>query len=462
MITKKAKSLVVVLGALLVMGAPILADRTPLRTGWNLFTTQQDVELGRALVQEAENSLTFSDNEYAHGYINALGNQLAVHAPGYKYPYEFRIFMDPAINSMALPGGVIYVSSGLVMAAQTEPQLAMVLAHQIGHVVARHGTQQASRAYADETNTNRGRVAVTDVTATLNLGLDPDSVLLKYSTEAEQQADVIATQMLYDARFDPKQLPTVFQRLATQTRGLGEEFFNNHPAPLNRAVMVRRELQNLGPLPSVLRGDSPDLHTTQRYLRDDSTISPGDRISSSSGDRISNSNVPLPSSRMVSYDGPDFGFRYPDNWRVTEEGETVTIAPNGGTVSGSLAYGMTTSTFQPRSRGFFGQNSLTVPGQRSTGITTLSTATDQLIEDLRLSNPNMRVVRTDQRRIDSQSALVTELSNDSPIGGREVNRLFTVLRSNGLLYYFLGVVPQRDANRYNPVFEQIMNSVRFY
>jgi hypothetical protein len=172
--------------------------------------------------------------------------------------------------------------------------------------------------------------------------------------------------------------------------------------------------------------------------------------------------VPLPSTRTVLYEGREFDLRHPDNWRVTEEGETVTIAPTGGMISGSLAYGMMVSTFQPQERSFFGQSSFAVPGQRPGGVTTLSTATDQLIADLRLSNPNMRVVRTDQRRVDVQPALVTELTNDSPTGGREVNRLVTVLRYDGMLYYFLGVVPQRDTARYTPVFDQIVNSVRFY
>src|SRR5262245_61992794 len=144
MLATKAK-ISVILGVLLLIGVPVLADRTPLRTGWNLFSNQQDVELGRDLILDAEGMLTFSGRDYAHGYINALGNQLATFAPGYKYPYEFRIYMDPSINAMALPGGVIYVSSGMVRAAQTEPQLAMVLAHQIGHVAARHPTEHLSQ-----------------------------------------------------------------------------------------------------------------------------------------------------------------------------------------------------------------------------------------------------------------------------------------------------------------------------
>jgi len=457
MFTKKTKRVSIFLGALLLLVSPILADRTPLRMGWNLFSTGQDVELGRALVQKANSSLIFSENQYAHGYINALGNQLSIHAPGYKYPYEFRIFTDPAINSMALPGGVIYVSSGLVLAAQTEPQLATVLAHQIAHVAARHGTQQVSSAYTGATNTARLRgVSVPDVMARLDLGLNSDSVVLKYSPEAERQADVIAAQILYDARFDPKQLPITFQRLNNQPLSLSQEFFDNHPAPSNRAVVVRTELQNLGRLPAVLRGDSPDLKTAQRNLRNEE-ISSLEPIS----DGRDNS-VPSASTRMVLYRGRDFEFRYPDNWRITEEGDTVTIAPDGGMIGGSLSYGMTISTFQPQNWGFFGRNSFALPSQRSTDITTLSTATDQLIDELRLSNRNIRVVRTDQRRVNGEPALMTELSNDSATGGREVDRLFTVLRTNGLLYYFLGVAPQRDANRYDPVFDQIISSVRFY
>jgi beta-barrel assembly-enhancing protease len=451
----------VFLGALFLLVSPVLAQRTPLRTGSNLFSAPQDVEMGRELVQEAEGSLLFSGNDYAHGYISALGNQLAVHAPGYKYPYEFRIYMDPAINSMALPGGVVYVSSGLVLASQTEPQLASVLAHQIGHVVARHGTQQVSRAYAD-TTTSRGRVTVTDAVSSLNIGFEADSILLKYTTQVEQQADVIGAQILYDARFDPKQLPIAFQRLVNQPARLKQEFFTNHPVPANRPALVRQELQNLGRLPATLRGDSPDLHTTQRHLMEETNGSPNDRISESN-QPLPSARTPLPSVRTTIYQGQDFELRYPENWRVTEEVNAVTIAPNGGIVSGSLATGMTISTFEPQTqnRGIFGQNSFSLPGQRSS-TTTLSAATDELINDFRISNPNMRVVRTDQRRVNGEAALSVELTNDSPLGGREMNRLVTVLRSNGLLYYFLGVAHERDRNRYTPIFDQILSSVGFY
>jgi len=138
MFSKKAAS-ALCLGLLLV-ATPVLGQRTPLRNGWNLFTPEQDVEFGSALAQQADATLNWSYDSTADDYIRSLGLQLTEFAPGYKYPYEFRIFQDSSIQSFALPGGVIYVSSGLMLAAQSEPQLAGVLSHQIGLVVARHGT----------------------------------------------------------------------------------------------------------------------------------------------------------------------------------------------------------------------------------------------------------------------------------------------------------------------------------
>src|SRR5262245_9633993 len=184
--------------AMLLVGLPALADRTTIRAGWDLFSVQQDVELGRELADEADYALALVTDSYANTYISALGNQLAAHAPGYKYPYQFKIVDDNAINSFALPGGRIYVTSGLMQAAQTESQLAGVIAHELGHVVLRHGTQQVSKAYSAEVpNASRSNVSVGNVMARLNLGFEPNSIVLKYSTEAERQADVIGTQILY-------------------------------------------------------------------------------------------------------------------------------------------------------------------------------------------------------------------------------------------------------------------------
>lgn len=353
------------------------------------------------------------------------------------------------------PGGFIYITSGLIEAAQNEPQLAGIIAHEIGHVVMRHGTQQVSKAYSNEVP-NSNRVSVASAMTQLDIGFDSNSIVLKYSAEAERQADLVATQILYDARFDPRQMAVAFQRLDNEPANLTADFFSSHPRVTNRASRVRREIQNMGGLRSNLRGDSPDLHKTQERLRSEGATP------AISSNRTTRGALEPPSTRMVSYQGRDLDFRYPNNWRVSEEGNELTVAPDGGLVSGSLAYGMRIATFDPEDRGFFGQNSLNIPGsQRSSGMT-LEKATDQLLDELRRSNPNMRVVRDDERgRVDGEPSMTIELTNDSPVGGRETDWIVTVLRPDGLLYYFAGVAPQRDFNRYSSTFEQMVASIRF-
>jgi len=386
-----------------------------------------------------------------------LGNELASHAPGFRYPYQFDVFVDPEIRSLALPGGYIYVSSGLVTAMQTEPQLASVLAHQIAHVAARHGSQQVSTRYSRLGTSRLGRVSVSDAISRLNITIDPDSPVSAFSSQAEQHADAIATQILYDSRFDPRQIPIAFQRLANQG-DLSRDFVANHPTQPNRTAAIRRELQRQGPLLSSWRGTSAAFQTAQQVLRNESPIG---LASSDAGGPL------LPSARLTTYRGRDFDIQYPDNWNIEDRTSSVMLAPDGGIVRGSLAYGMMMDTFQPRNQtnvfGLGGRNSFSLPGNNDTvASTTVSIATDELISELRRSNPNMRVIRRTSTRVDGFEAMNVELSNDSPIGGTEVNSLTAVLHSEGLLYYFMGVAPQSQYSRYAPTFDRMIQSIRLY
>jgi hypothetical protein len=287
--------------------------------------------------------------------------------------------------------------------------------------------------------------------------------------QQEREADVIASQILFDARFDPREMTRFFEAVAGQGQHLRSDFMASHPMTNNKAAVVRQELQNLGALPANLRGNSPDLRTTQNHLRNEvahpDTADRGSAFGGFADDRVrGNGNSPaLPSSRMVTYQAPDLDFRHPENWYVTtSDGYDITIAPEGGVIGDQLAWGIRIGSFRTRGEGYFGQNSFAIPGLSSAN-TTLAAATDQLLNQLRQSNPNMRETRTRQRRtVDGESALVLELSNDSAIGGREVNWMVTVLRPNGLLYYVVGVAPERDFSRYAPTFDQIVSSIQFY
>ena len=438
----RAKSVFILLLTISLVALPGLAERTTVKQGSNLFSVQQDIEMGRQLSQDAESYFTTVNDSYPNAYIQALGTQLAAHAPGTRFPYQFKIIDDRKVEAFALPGGTIYVTSGLIQAAPTEPQLAGVLAHEIAHVVLRHATQQVSKAYSDENpNYTRSRVNVGDVLNDLDIGFGygSDSLLFKYSPVFERDADVIATQVLYDTNFDPRQMTSAFTG-----------FFNTHTNTANQAARVRREIQNMGTLRSNLRGDSPDLHTAQNRL--------GGQV----GTSASGSRTDQPSTRMVSYQGRDFSMRYPSNWRASETNDVVTIAPTNGIRSGELIYGMRIATFELQNRFFSGRNSFNVPGSNSTSDrTSLRQATDELLDYLRQSNPNMRVVQTDSRgQVDGESSMTMEIANETS-AGRETDKLVTVLRPNGLLYYFIGVAPEREFNRYDSLFEDMMASVRF-
>jgi peptidase M48-like protein len=454
---KKIKSIALFVALLAIVSFPVLADRTNLRPAWILFTPQQDIEMGRFLMGDAERSFQLVTASDANAYLDALGKQLTAHAPGDRYPYEFKIVDDGAVNAWALPGGFIYVTSGLMETAQNEQQLAAALAHEIGHVVLRHGSANVSQAYSGRNaNLNRGRASIGDAMSSLNIRFGSGSVPLRYTPEQERQADVMATQILYDANFDPRVLTQMFQRIGNDRSSRTSEFLNDHPDISNREATVRTELRNIGPLSRNLRGDSPDFHTIQEHLF---AANYNDR-SYSRGDRGGYYSPDFPSSRTLLYRGRDIEFRYPDNWRVSDQGDSISIAPEGGFATGSLAYGMTIATFDARGGRFYPRNSFAVPGNRADN-TTLASATDQLVEYLQQSNPNMRIVRSNEhRRVDGLQAMVMELTNNSPVGGTESDWLVTVLQPNGLLRYFIGVSPQRDFNRYQPAFDEVVASAR--
>ena len=142
MLSKHFRFMTVGLVLAVALGAYAADSRTKLKPGWNLFSPQQDIEMGRESAKQAEKQLPILNDRQANSYIDALGKRLASHAPGEKYPYQFKIVNDTAINAFALPGGFVYVNRGAIEAADSENQIAGVMAHEIGHVVLRHGTNQ--------------------------------------------------------------------------------------------------------------------------------------------------------------------------------------------------------------------------------------------------------------------------------------------------------------------------------
>ena len=190
--------------------------RTILKPGWNMFSPQQDVEVGQQVSPDAERQLPMLNNSRVDNYVNNLGRRLAAKAPGEKYPYHFKVVNDRAINAFALPGGPIYINRGVIEAADNESQLAGVLAHEISHVALRHGTNQASKASAAQLplailGGMIGSNSTKAVLAQLGASFAVNSILLKYSRSAESQADIMGTQVLYDSAYDPRAMGAVLR-----------------------------------------------------------------------------------------------------------------------------------------------------------------------------------------------------------------------------------------------------------
>jgi hypothetical protein len=429
-------------------------NRTKLKPGFNLFSPKQDIDMGRQSAQEAEKQLQILRDRDPATYINTLGQQLASHAPtNEKYPFEFKIVNDTAINAFALPGGFIYVNRGAIEAADNESQIAGVMAHEISHVVLRHGTHQISRAYVAQAPLAvlggvLGAGSMGSILGQLGVGFGLNSLFLKYSRDSETQADLMGTQILHDSGYDPRSMVDFFEKLQTQSKEKTSQFLSDHPVPENRIGNVQKEIEKLGGAPSNALKDSPDFHSAKNLIAGLPAPRGGARGGSRPADTHNGRPPELPSTHSTGYNGVDLQLRYPDNWRPHGDGSAVTFAPDGGILNTGLAWGMMFSTYEPD---YHGQERIS-----------LDEATDQLLNNLQRSNNSMRITRSHERtRVGGRDALITEASNQSPAGGREMDWIVTTIRPDGALHYFIGVAPQNDFDRYTPAFQDIIDSVRF-
>jgi len=165
--------------------------------------------------------------------------------------------------------------------------------------------------------------------------------------------------------------------------------------------------------------------------------------------------------RFATFENALIRVRYPNNWQVFREGDSVTFAPSGGKVQDrngnpALAFGVTVDIFQLRASSYYQQ--LQPPSDQASE--SLEAETDQLINDLRQSNRNLRMLGLRRSiQISGERALSMRLTNDSPLGGLETNWLITVQRPEGLLYVIF-TAQDREFHSYEPVFQQMLDSLR--
>jgi hypothetical protein len=447
--------------ALVLIGVPAaqtVDKRTQLRPGWNLLSPKQDIEIGALNSKEAEKQLVMLHDARVDTYLNNLGHKLAGHAPGEKYPYQYKCVNTRDLNAFAMPGGYIYINRGIIENADNEAQLAAVMGHETSHVALRHGTNQASKAYLAQMPLALlgGVLGDNAVGALLTQigGFALNSVLLKYSRTAESQADILGTQIIYDNGYDPRAMAQFFEKLGAveKQNGAPAEFFSNHPSPEHRIERVTEEVDKLGGPPKNYKSDSAEFRDIKRYVL---SLPPPPKAAPPTGGESTpagGQRPEPPSSGQQSFQNNVISLSYPDNWHSAGQGDAATLAPQGGVVddgkgNGALAWGMIINIYEPR------------PDQ--SGKISLEDATNQLLEDLHQSNPNVRILRrAEPMKLGGQPALSVYLTNDSAIGGREEIWLVTSLQSEGLVH-LICVAPQSDFAAYTNAFEATVRSVRF-
>jgi predicted Zn-dependent protease len=239
---KPAFTRLLALAIFLSLISPIaVSAQTKLKPGMNFFSLRDDVEIGRRSAYEIDRKYrTHSDPR-----LDRIGRRLAARSSMPSLPWRFRVIERREANAFALPGGFVYVTSGLMRSARSEDELAGVLAHEITHITLRHGTNQASKAMLAQMPLQllgglMGR-GVGSMLTQMGIGFGLNALFLRYSRGAETQADVGAVQLMRRAGYNPYGLASFLSTLKSH----GGEFFSDHPSPSNRIERIQREVRML-------------------------------------------------------------------------------------------------------------------------------------------------------------------------------------------------------------------------
>jgi len=208
----------------------------------NFYNFDKEVAIGRQFAREVDQSAKLVEDPVIVEYINKVGQNLVLHSDA-KVPFTIKVIDADEINAFALPGGFFYVNKGLILAAENESELAGPMAHEIAHVAARHGVEQASKGQIVNWGTlpliflgGWGGFAIRQAA-----GLAIPVGFLKFNRNAEFEADTLAVQYLWASGYDPHSMSSFFEKLQSQEKkkpGTMSKIFSTHPMVGDRIERV--------------------------------------------------------------------------------------------------------------------------------------------------------------------------------------------------------------------------------
>ncbi|MBI2509349.1 MAG: M48 family metallopeptidase [Betaproteobacteria bacterium] len=236
----------------LAEGLPDLGEVTQVA-----FTPLQERRLGESIMREIRADRSFFDDAEATDYINSLGNRLATRSPESRQDFEFFLIREAQINAFALPGGFVGVHTGLILTAQSESEVAGVMAHEIAHVTQRHIARMIAQQKRDQIASLAALAAaillsrVSSQAAEAAAAFGQAGVVqgqLNFSRDAEREADRVGLQILEKAGFDPRAMAVFFERLQRATRFYetgAPSYLRTHPLTYERIADIQGRTQNL-------------------------------------------------------------------------------------------------------------------------------------------------------------------------------------------------------------------------
>ena len=342
-----------------IAGAQVAIKRSP--SGFNLFSTQQDIDIGRQSAAEIERQVTLVTSARTNQYLTSIASLLAAQLPGTAYPFQVRAINSAEVNLLVLPGGPIYLTRGLLSLTRNEAEVAGLLSHAMAHVTLRHGTARVSRAYLSKAGL--GALGALDgVDASQRIinatgGYGTGAVHLRFTRSDEYEADALGAEIMSGAGYDPVASAALLATLRREKARLAiERFHNSHPPTTDRESRIRN-------LSNVLRHGRAEIvggFSRMRWRMPPTPVIPAPpRVNVSTGGvelRAAPSlpGVPAPSPEFTRFTNPDAPIEidHPSNWDARYSGRAMSFVPSGGVVetedgAASLLQGMVVNYYEP-------------------------------------------------------------------------------------------------------------------
>ena len=457
-----------VVTALLAATAIGLFAQTRITPPPNKYSLADDVKLGAEAAAQVRKELPLLDDRTVDNWVERIGRRLVTGVPPElqhpEFTFTFEEVNQKEINAFALPGGPMFLNRGMIEASHSEGEVAGVMAHEMSHVVLRHGTAQATKGRKFQIGAVAGQVLGAIVGGTAGSVISQGSqfvlgtYLMKYSREYETQADLMGSQMMARAGYDPREMANMFKTIAAEGGSSGPQWLSSHPNPGNRYQRIAKEAQSLRVVDPV--GDTGDFQNIQARLRGMSpayTAQQIEQMQKSGGGGIpatpaGAAGVPVrvvaPSDHYRTYQvSAARRVSVPSNWNQHAGTGAMTYTPDGAYV-------------QAPGGGTAFTHGMEVGVVKGTGD--LARDMQQLLRSFASSNPQLRQIgQARNDTVGGRAALTAQLENVSSVNGQpEAIQLSTTKMQDGNVVYVVGVAPAPEATLYNSTFNRLRQGIQ--